>query len=137
MDGKDKADRQLQRMTGEPVPKLVLSLAAPATAGMMVSAVYSLADTYFVSRLGTSAAGAAGVVFSLTSAIQAVGFTLGMGAGGLISQYLGKKEGERAETAAVTSLFASLAAGGIIAALGLAFLDGLVRLLGATPTILP
>ena len=137
MGGTGDADGQLKKMTGQPIPRLVFSLAAPAAAGMMISAAYNLADTYFASRLGTRAAGAAGVVFSLTSAIQAVGFTLGMGAAGLISQYLGKKENERAETAAATSFFSSLAVGGVIAALGLFFLDGLVRFLGATPTVLP
>ncbi len=50
-----------------------------------------MADTYFVSQLGTSASGAVSIVFSLMAIIQAVGFTLGMGAGSLISRLLGRQ----------------------------------------------
>ena len=72
-------------MTGTPIPRLVLTLAAPTVVSMLVSSIYNMADTFFVSQLGTSASGAVGVVFSLMAIIQAVGFTLGMGSGSIIS----------------------------------------------------
>ena len=39
---------------------------------MLVTAVYNMADTFFVALLGTSAAGAVGIVFSLMAVIQAI-----------------------------------------------------------------
>ena len=39
-------------------------LAIPTMITMMVTAIYNMADTFFVSQLGTSASGAIGVVFS-------------------------------------------------------------------------
>ena len=64
-----------------------------------VTAVYNMADTFFVAQLGTSAAGAVGIVFSLMAVIQAIGFMLGMGAGNLVSRYLGAKEQRQADCA--------------------------------------
>ena len=72
----DAQDKQLKKMTETPIPRLVASLAVPTVISMLVSAVYNSADAYFVSRIGTSASGAVGVVFSLMAIIQAFGFAI-------------------------------------------------------------
>ena len=78
-----------RRMLEAPVGALVLRLAVPSTASMLLNSLYGFADAWFLSRLGTSASGAVGIVFSVTSLIQAIGFTLGTGAGSLLSRALG------------------------------------------------
>lgn len=50
-------EAQFIRLTETPVPKLVVRLAIPTMCSMMITAVYNMADTYFVAQLGTSAAG--------------------------------------------------------------------------------
>ena len=65
------SEEQHRRMLQTPVPKLVLSLAAPTVASQLISIIYNTADTYFVSQISTSASAAVGVVFSLSSIIQA------------------------------------------------------------------
>lgn len=124
-------------MTETPVARLVSTLAVPTIISMLVSSLYNMADTYFVSRLGTSAAGAVGVVFSVMAIIQAVGFTIGMGGGVIMSRQLGAKENEAAVQSASTAFFFSLALGIILAVIGITFNEELMRLLGATPTIAP
>ena len=131
------AHEQFIKMTQTPIPRLVCTLAGPTMVSMMISAAYNLADTYFVGQLGTSATGAVGIVFSLMAIIQAVGFTLGMGSGGVISRLLGEKRNTEAAEAASTAFFAAIAAGFIIMIPGLLFSNGLMRFLGATDTILP
>lgn len=69
-----------------------------------MSTIYNTADTYFVSQIGTSASAAVGVVFSLMSIIQAVGFGIGMGSLSLISPKLGAKREEEANAVAPPSL---------------------------------
>ena len=130
-------DAQYRKMTQTPIPRLVATLAVPTIISMLVTAVYNMADTFFVAQLGTSAAGAVGIVFSLMAVIQAIGFMLGMGAGNLVSRYLGAKEQRQADCAASTAFFTALAFGLGITVLGPLFLDPLMRVLGATPTILP
>ena len=56
---------QFIKMTQTPIPKLVVSLGIPTTLNMMVTSLYNLADTYFVSGLGQEATGAVNVVLSL------------------------------------------------------------------------
>lgn len=125
------------KMTQMPVQKLILSLSVPTTLSMLVTNIYNVADTYFVSGISTSASGATGVVFALMAIIQAFGFMLGHGAGSNISRKLGARQVEEARVYASTSLFLSFGCGIMIMTLGLIFCDPLMRLLGSTDTILP
>ena len=54
----DLNNAQHLKMTTAPVPGLVIKLAVPTVISMLVTAIYNTADTFFVSRLGTSASGA-------------------------------------------------------------------------------
>jgi len=137
VQGIQKQEARFIRMTQEPVKRLILSMSVPTIISMMISSLYNMVDTYFVSKLGTSATAAVGVTFSLMAIIQAVGFTFGMGAGSYISRLLGQKRNEEADRVAVTALLASAACGLVIMVFGLVFIDRLMYLLGATPTILP
>ncbi|MDR0764624.1 MAG: MATE family efflux transporter [Synergistaceae bacterium] len=124
-------------MTAAPVERLVLGLAAPTITVMLISALYNMADTYFVGSLGTSAVAGVGVAFPLMNAIQAVGFFFGQGAGNYISRQLGAMKPEDASRMVATVFFTTLAAGAALAAAGLARPDALAVSLGATPTIMP
>jgi putative MATE family efflux protein len=126
-----------EAMTAKPVEGLVLRLAGPSLAIMMISAMYNMADTYFVGSLGTSATASLGVAFSLMALIQAVGFFFGQGAGSFIARALGAQDNENASRMAATGFFSSFAVGALIAAAGLVFLTPLCSFLGATPTIMP
>ena len=97
------AEERYLQMTETPIPRLVITLAIPTVISMLITAVYNLADTFFVGKIslgGTSATGAVGVVFSLMAIIQAIGFTLGMGSGNYISRLLGEKNQSAAEKVA-------------------------------------
>lgn len=131
------ADLQFKKMTETPVIKLVLKLALPTTVSMLVTSIYNMADTYFVSDIGNSASGAIGVVFALMAIIQAFGFTFGHGAGSNISRLLGAKNIESAREYATTSVVCAFLCGVILAVFGLIFQEPLMTLLGSTPTILP
>lgn len=131
------ADEKFKMMTQDPVEKLVFSLAIPTIVSMLISSIYNMADTYFVSQINTSAAGAVGVAFPLMMLIQAIGFTLGMGSGNYISRLLGEKNMEYSSKVLATGFFTSLFLGSILTVLGLIFIDPLVYALGATETIAP
>lgn len=130
-------DEKYQMMTQAPVEKLIWTLAVPTIISMLITSVYNMADTFFVSKISTSASAAVGVAFSLMSIIQAIGFTLGMGSGNYISRLLGQKNRQHAEKVAATGFFTALFLGVVLAIVGLIFLDPLVYALGATPTIAP
>ena len=124
-------------MTTDPVCPLIVRLAVPTIISMLITAVYNTADTYFVSQLNKSASGAVGIVMPLMALIQAVGFTLGMGAGSNISRLLGEKQNEKACEYGSKALFAAIALGAVITGVCFIFFEDLLLLLGSTDTILP
>lgn len=134
---KAKADSQYIKMTQTPVARLVLMLGIPTTVSMLITNIYNMADSYFVSQISLSAGGAPSIVFGVMSILQAFGFMFGHGAGSHISRQLGAKNIEKANKYASTGFFYSLLCGTVIMSLGLIFLKPLMLLLGSTSTILP
>lgn len=130
------AKSEHDRMMHAPIPRLLLSLALPSMASMLITSVASLVDSLTVSSLGTEATGAVGICFSLMACIQAVGFTLGMGGGSLISLQLGEKDVTAASRIASVSFFTAIFSGLIIAC-GIFWRTPILRLLGASDAILP
>lgn len=59
------ADEKYTQMTQAPVEKLICKLAVPTICSMLITSLYNMADTFFVSKINPSATGAVGVVFSL------------------------------------------------------------------------
>ena len=53
------SEQQRDRMLLTPIPRLILSLCLPTLATQLISVFYNTADTYFVSKLSTSASAAA------------------------------------------------------------------------------
>lgn len=132
-----KGSSQYIKMTETPVEKLVLSLALPTIVSMLVTAVYNMADTFFVSHLGTDASAAVGIVFSVQSLMQSAGFGIGMGAGSLVSRYLGKKENAVASMYAMSSIVFGFALGIVFLLLAVFDINGLMSLFGADADVLP
>lgn len=126
-----------KKMTEMPIPQLVIRQAIPSIISVLITTVYNMADTYFVSQLGTSAAGAVSVVFSLMAVFQAVGYTLGMGSGNVMSRQMGAMESDQANCTASTGVVTAFVLGLLFAVFGHTFIKKLMLLLGATDTILP
>ena len=130
-------------MTETPVPKLISVLAVPTVLSMLVTALYNMADTFFIGKIKgtpeqvTSATGAVAVVFSLMAIIQAFSFFFGQGSGNYISRELGEKNREKAEEMATFGFVTAVIFGLFICASGLVFLTPLAYALGSTETILP
>lgn len=128
---------QYNRMTQTSVGKLILTLAVPSTVSMLITNVYNLADTYFVSSLGVFESAATGIVFSLMAIIQAIGFMFGTGAGSIISRLLGAGDVEKAKTYSATTFYTGIAAGAVFSVISYFFMDNLMFALGSTRLILP
>ena len=132
-----QSEAHYKRMTETPVEHLIVTLAIPTVLSMLITNVYNLADTYFVGTLGVSASGAVGVVFTLMTILQALGFMLGHGSGSVISRLLAERDVDMASRYISTSFFAALGLGGALMLFGIPCITPLMRLLGSTETILP
>lgn len=128
----ERERKQYVKMTQSSIPRLIIGLGIPTTLSMMVTSLYNLADTYFVSLIGDDAiTAAASNLLALMSIIQAIGFTFGMGSGSIISRLLGKRDREGADRVFSSAMLASCISGLLILMVGFAFFTPMLRLLGS------
>ena len=134
-----KEEKQYKKMTEGSTSKLVFTLGLPAMISMLVTAIYNIADTLFVSKIDADglASAAVTIVFPLMAIIQAIGFTFGMGSGSLISSKLGERKEEDAQRIGSSAFYIAIILGLGITILSLIFINPLLRLLGASSNVLP
>lgn len=121
-------------MRSGPLGPTILKMALPSMVSFLITSIYNLADTYFVSSLGTQATAAVSVNASLDQTIMMVGSLLAIGSGSLISRLLGAREREKACQVLSTGFAFALLFGTIMMIIGSVYIEPLVRLLGATET---
>lgn len=114
------------------IAQLIPRMAIPTIIAQLITTIYNLSDTYFVSTLGTYATAAVGVNGSLERSIALIGSLIGSGACSYIARLLGAKQKEEADTVLSTSFFTGLMLGIGFTVVGIVFMEQLVYLLGAT-----
>ena len=120
-----------------PVPRALLAMGLPTMAGMLINALYSLADTYFVGDLGTVQMAAVTVAYPLGQIIVGLGLLFGNGAAAYLSRLLGQDDRKTANAVASTALYSSIGIGAIAILLSLFFLQPILRQFGALADIMP
>ncbi len=121
-----------------PVPKAFLTMAVPLVTSMIVTMVYNLADTYFISQTGNTDIIAAvtlcGPVFTM---LMAFGNIFGQGGSSLISRKLGAKDLNGARRASSFCFYAAILTGVILGVLMMIFQGPALNLLGADDATRP
>ncbi len=132
-----KAKNQQERremMLSEPISRVIPKMAIPTIVAFLINSIYSLADTFFVSSLGTNATAAVSVNASLDQLIMMAGSMLAVGANSYIARLLGQGDDKKASQVLSTAFFLALGLGTLLMIFGNVFMLSMVRLLGATPT---
>ncbi len=133
----NESNKKIALLGSAPIPKALLAIGLPAMIGMMINALYNLVDTYFVSGLGTSQMGAISVAFPLGQVVVGLGLLFGSGAASYIARLLGNGEKDKAGKVAITSLCCSMLVGAVIIIGIIILLNPILKLLGATESIMP
>lgn len=120
-----------------PIPRALLALGLPTMIGMLINALYNLADTYFVGGLGTDAMGAVTVAFPLGQVVVGLGLLFGNGAAAYLSRLLGRGDGETADKVASTALYSSILIGAVMILCSVVFLEPILKQLGALESVMP
>ena len=129
--------KKMELLGSTSIPKALLAMGIPTMIGMLVNAFYNLVDAYFVGGLGESQMGAISVVYPLGQVVVGLGLLFGNGAASYISRLLGRGDKENADKVASTALYSSVSVGAIIIIICMVFLHPILKLLGATDSILP
>ncbi|MDD5062191.1 MAG: MATE family efflux transporter [Candidatus Marinimicrobia bacterium] len=117
---------------------LLFKLSMPATIGMLVQALYNVVDTIFVGQgVGTVAIASLTIVFPIQMIVMAVSLMIGMGAASIISRALGAGELDRANNTLGNVILIVVGLGISVAVLANLFINPILVIFGASPTILP
>src|SRR5690606_38046040 len=115
--------------------RAVLLLAVPMVIEMMMESLFSLADVFWVSRLGRDAVAVIGITESLMTLIYAVAIGISFAATAIVARRIGEKDPERAAQAAGQIILM-----GVTVSAGLGIVMGvyapqILRLMGAEESI--
>ncbi len=121
-------------MLTSPISHLIPEMAIPTIIAFLINSIYSLADTFFVSALGTEATAAVSVNATLDQIIMMAGAMLAVGANSFVARLLGAGDKQKADKVLSTAFFLAFGLGLLLTVFGTAFIGPMVDLLGATPT---
>lgn len=137
LNSQTRAQATREALLAGPVFPQVVRFGIPTMISMLTPAIYNTTAAYFVSDLGTTAIAALGIVFALHMIMASIGIMAGQGCASQTSRLLGAGDDEAAGFIAGTGIVVSLFGGTLLTVLGLVFVEPLLRILGATPTIMP
>lgn len=133
----NEPNKKMELLGNAPIPKALLTLGLPTMIGMLINALYNLADTYFVGGLGTDQMGAVTVAFPLGQVIVGLGLLFGNGAAAYLSRLLGQGDKETANKVASTAVYSSVLTGAVIILCAVISLKPILRQLGALESVMP
>ncbi len=120
------------RLGTEPISKLLVQQAVPASIGILVMSLNMIVDTIFVGRwIGSLAISAITVVVQPTFFIAAIGLALGIGGSSVLSRALGAGNHAKALKVFGNQITLTFFISGTLAVIGLIFQNGLIEFFGA------
>lgn len=127
----------VERLGTGSVGRLLWELSSQTTFSLLVYAIYTVTDTYFLSvGVGPLAAGAS-IIAPVLIALGAVSTTVGAGGASVVSRALGARDTALASRTVANTFLIFWAAALAISVLGTIFIQPLVHLLGATENTAP
>ena len=118
--------------------RAIVSLAIPATMALLAKAVYNIVDTAYIGMLNSDVALAAvGVTLPLLLIMVSIENIFAAGASVLAGRQLGAHDDVGASRTVTTIVGFSVGVGVVLCALGILFIEPLMRAFGASDAVLP
>lgn len=109
------------KMGTEPIAKLILSMSLPMMLSMLVTALYNIVDSIFVSRIGENALTAVSLSFPIQNLMIAISVGTGVGINAILSMNLGKKDYKAVSRVAKNGIFLNICGSLVFLIFGLFF----------------
>ena len=124
-------NRSASEMGIEPIEKLLIKHAVPSSLGILVMSLNILIDTVLVGHwIGPNAIAAINIVLPVSFFVAAIGMSIGIGGGSIISRSLGNKNHDKANKTFGNQISMTLISTIFFMSLGLYFTDVLIPLFG-------
>lgn len=126
------------RLEQASIGKLMLELCTQTTFSIMLYNIYTITDTFYVSKgIGSIASGAIGIFLPFLLAVNGISSTLGTGGASIISRRMGEKNLSDGKKVVGCMIWIWVLCSLTITAVGLLCMEPLLRLLGCTSEIYP
>jgi putative MATE family efflux protein len=125
-----------QDLGSQPISKLLVKQAVPASIGILVMSLNILVDTIFVGHwIGATAIAAINVVLPVSFFIAALGMAIGVGGSSIISRALGAEQHKKALKTFGNQITLTLVLTVTLVVFGLTYVDGIVNTFGGKGAI--
>jgi putative MATE family efflux protein len=121
--------------TAGPVGSALILLSVPMVLEMAMESLFAVVDVFFVSRIGADAVATVGVTESMLAIVYTVAMGLGIGATAVVARRMGEKDDDGAAQAAAQAIAVGLILSLSIGVFGFFNAERLMRLMGATPSM--
>lgn len=124
-----------QDYTAIPIRRAVVLLALPTVLEMSMESLLTVADIFFVSKLGSDAVATVGLTEAMLSPVYALAMGISAAATAVVARHTGAKEHDRAASAAVQVIILAAALAAVFGVLGVVLAPHLLALMGASESI--
>lgn len=120
-----------------PVGPTMVRLTLPMLFAVVTMVAFNLADTYFVGQLGKLELAAMGFTIPVVMLITSLSQGLGMGASAVVARAIGEGDNRKVQRLATDGIVLAVLIVVAVSMTGLATIDPVFRMLGATDEVLP
>jgi len=125
-----------QDFTEGSIGRAITLLAVPMVLEMAMESVFGIVDVFWVGRLGADAVATVGITESLLTLVFAIAMGLSMATTAMVARRVGEKDRAGAALAAVQAIAVGVVLSLPIGAIGFWMAPALLRLMGASPSII-
>jgi putative MATE family efflux protein len=126
-----------QDYTALSIDKAIFMLSIPMILEMIMESLFAVVDVYWVSRLNDNDAVATiGLTESVLTLVYSLAIGLSMGATAMVARRVGEKDFNAAKVAAAQALYIGIAISLLIFISGIFFSEDILRLMGASETLI-
>ena len=119
-----------------PIGRAITLLAIPMVLEMAMESLFAIVDVFFVAKLGSDAVASVGLTESVMTLLFAVAIGLAASTTAMVARRIGEKDPEAAAVATVQAIVLGLIVAAICGALGFIFAADILRLMGASDSVI-
>ena len=124
-------------LTTGKVEHVIIKLTLPMILGNLGMVIFNLVDTYFIAKLGTQQLAALSFTFPVVLVVNSLALGLGVATSSLVSNAVGEGNHYKVKRLGTDSILLSLLLVILFVLFGLATIEPIFQMLGATSEIMP